>query len=180
MATSLEVELTYLAGFIPEGLELAEAQSLVDIYVPKSREFPSLRIRRSGDRYELTKKQALQEGDLSAHYEHTITLDESEYNALCKSSNRRISKKRFYLPFNEHTAEVDVFDDELNGLVLIDFEFSSAEDARIFNPPDYCLANVTQEPLVLGSYLAGKTYTDIEAVLKKHSYKPLFLSTFLA
>lgn len=45
-------------------------------------------------------------------------------------------------------AELDVFTGKLAGLVLIDFEFDSLDAKASFTPPDFILADVTQEDFI--------------------------------
>ena len=70
-------------------------------------------------------------------------------------------------------AEIDVFADELEGLVLIDFEFDTVEEKSTFKMPSIALADVTQEDFVAGGLLAGKTYNDIALELKRFNYKQI-------
>ena len=65
------------------------------------------------------------------------------------------------------------FADELKGLVLIDFEFSTENEKSTFKIPDIALADVTQEEFIAGGLLAGKTYNDISSELKRFNYKRL-------
>lgn len=65
---------------------------------------------------------------------------------------------------------MDVFQDDLEGLVVIDFEFSSLEEKDRFQMPDFCLVDVTQEDFIAGGMLCGKTYKEIEENLNKFNY----------
>ena len=170
----IELELTYLAKELPKELASAEPTKLVDIYIPEALDVHSrLRLRQKGDRYEITKKIPLQEGDASAHTEYTIPLEALEFDALAPASQKRIVKNRYKVSISGHDAEVDVFEGELKGLVLIDFEFSSEADKAGFTAPACCLADVTQESFVAGGNLAGRSYADIESDLKRFNYVPL-------
>ena len=69
-ASELELERTYLADRLPDELDGTHPVRLVDVYVPEDPAVhPRLRLRRTGDRYELTKKLPVVEGDASAHHE---------------------------------------------------------------------------------------------------------------
>ncbi len=170
----LEIELTYLAKQIPVEIVNAVGQELIDIYVPEDVDFPQLRIRKKDNHYEITKKSPFKQGDLSAHYEDTILLNEAEYWVLSRVSSKKLEKRRFSSSVGNYMIELDIFQGDLTGLVLIDFEFKTLEDKAEFTPPFYCLADVTQEKLMLGNHLAGKTYQDIEPILKAFRYKPLY------
>ena len=89
MSSSLEIEKTYLAKYIPTGLYGCKSKKIIDIYIPESG-ISTLRLRQSGDRYELTKKVSVLEGDASQHTEYTIPLSENEFALLSKLSSKKI------------------------------------------------------------------------------------------
>ena len=169
----LELEKTYLARHLPEGLSGCEYKELLDIYVPESVEHPRLRIRQKGSKYEITKKTPLVKGDASQHTEQTISLEEAEFKALAQVKSKKVYKSRYFYKYNGFTAEIDVFRDGLEGLVLVDFEFSTVEEMKEFKIPDFCLADVTQEEFLAGGMLCGKNYSDIEDKLSRFGYKKI-------
>lgn len=111
--------------------------------------------------------------DSSHQTEQTILLSEEEFKVLSSLAGKKVSKVRYYYPVNGRVAEVDVFQGELEGLVLIDFEFSSMEEKENFIHPDFCLVDITQEEFIAGGFLAGKKYADIEENLKVYNYQIL-------
>ncbi len=169
----LELERTYLAKSLPEGMFDCEYVDLVDIYVPEAMDFPTLRIRKRGARYEITKKIQLDTTDASQHTEMTIPLTEAEFAGLATVKGKRVTKRRFFYPYMRYKAEIDVFTGDLTGLVLVDFEFPSIEEMQAFEMPEFCLADVTQEDFIAGGKLAGKIYSDMEGELGKFSYGKL-------
>lgn len=136
---AIELERTFLAKQIPDGLKNCKFKEIRDIYIPKVIEkHAPIRIRKNGDKYEITKKSTIVEGDHSQLLEENISLTREEFLLLDKEiSGRRVSKTRYYYPVNGRIAEVDVFSDALIGLVLIDFEFSSVEEKDAFKPPSF-------------------------------------------
>lgn len=169
----IEYELTYLAKALPDDLARCPHKDYVDVYLPASAPHPVLRLRKRGDATELTKKTIVSGTDSSEMHEATIILDEAEYRALSQASGKRVHKIRYDCQIAGRHAEVDVFQDELEGLVLIDFEFASSEEKDAFTMPDICLAEVTQEAFVAGGVLAGKSYADLAADLARYGYKKL-------
>ena len=134
---------------------------------------PTLRIRKNGDYYEITKKEPIDD-DPSHQKEETTTLTAEEFEELSgKLEGKRLRKIRYFYPFQGHTAEIDVFQDELNGLILVDFEFNSLEEKNSFSMPDFCLVDVTSEEFIAGGMLCGKNYEDIEEELKKFDYEKI-------
>jgi CYTH domain-containing protein len=176
MATEIELEKTYVARSLPEGILSARSEIISDFYINTTEDIihPVMRLRRRGNRYELTKKQPIEGTDSSAQTEHTIPLSEAEYLVLKNNvPGRYSSKRRYYMEIEGASAEVDIYEGELTGLVVIDFEFSSKTALQNFSMPKVCLADVTQDIFMAGGMLAGKTYDDLRLVLDKYGYKPL-------
>jgi len=172
--SQLELELTYLAREIPKEIANQTGHQLTDVYIPDTTgTHPHLRLRQKGDRYEITKKVPVSEGDASVQRETTIPLSKEEFQAMAPSSTKKVSKIRYEVVIDGYAAEVDVFQNDLHGLVIIDFEFSSQEQKSQFVAPRVCLAEVTQEDFVAGGLLADKTYSDIESELSRYNYRKL-------
>ena len=167
----IELERTFLAKSLPD-LSNCKKLEIIDIYIPKEREHPNLRIRKIGDKFEMTKKSPL-ESDMSEQREFTVPLTEQEFNVLSKLDGKVMHKIRHHFIYNGRLAEIDVFQDKLKGLIIVDFEFENEEEKNNFQIPDFCLADITQEVIFAGGMIAGKSYEDIEEVLKKFGYKKL-------
>lgn len=171
----IEIEKTYLVKSLPDNLKQFPSDEIIDIYIPKETEYPQLRIRKRNGTYEITKKVLVSEDDCSQQYEHTIELNEQEYQALAQLPGKRVHKMRYFFPYNGQTAEFGVFQGALEGLVLVDVEFEDAETKDAFTTPEFCLADVTDQMFVAGRSLADKTYADIENKLEEFGYKKLSL-----
>jgi len=178
---SIELEYSYLAKELPQGLRSCKSKEMLDIYIPDGIPHAPIRIRKRGEKYEITKKCPENEDDHSRLIEQTIVLTEKEFLALRNEiKGRRVHKTRYFYPHNGRTAEIDVFMDDLEGLVLIDFEFENEEEKSKFKAPDFCLVRVRGdgiqgENFLAGGMLCGKKYSDLEPKLKKLGYKKLFL-----
>lgn len=91
----IELERTFLARYIPAETISSEPASMLDVYVPEDLDAHAhIRLRRSGDHYEITKKMPARGGDASALVEQTIHLSADEFNGLAVSK-RRIEKDRY-------------------------------------------------------------------------------------
>lgn len=170
----IELERTYLAKELPQNLKECESKEIIDIYLPQESAHPILRLRKNGEKYEMTKKQPIDENDISKQLEQTIVLDKDEFEALQKVPGRRVSKQRYRYPHEGLIAEVDVFQEDLIGLVVVDVEFESEEDKNSFEIPKFCLTEVTQEEFIAGGMLCGKKYEDIEERLEEKKYSRLY------
>jgi len=170
----IELERTFLLKHFPAGLDKCRKDEIADIYYPKSAYHPVLRLRRHGRKYLLTRKTPVNEGDSSAQREQTIELAKSEFDTLSQLKGKELKKVRYYYDYNGRTAEIDIFKDALEGLVLADFEFSSDKEKQAFKMPEFCLAEVTNENFLAGGMLCGKKYEEISSKLAEFGYqKPL-------
>ncbi len=173
---SIEYELTFLAKHVPNEIHNTLPERMVDIYLPENVEIhPVLRLRKRAGNYEITKKTILNGTDSSEMREQTIPLTQLEFEELASGHHRLVEKDRYKVMLGGRPAEVDIFSGKLEGLVLIDFEFLNSVDKAAFQPPDCCLAEVTQEVAVAGGHLAGKSYDDIDEILQRFQYRRLFL-----
>lgn len=168
-----ELELTFLPKNFPTDLKDLPFKKMVDIYLPVKSVHPSLRVRLSGEKCEITKKQPIVEGDASHQLETTIPLTMDEYEDLEKIEGKRVVKNRYIYKTNGLNYEIDVFLKDLEGLVLVDVEFSSLEEKKSFVAPEWLLKEVTQETFLAGGMLCGKKYEDIKDRLDSFGYKPL-------
>jgi CYTH domain-containing protein len=170
---TIELERTYLAKFLPKGLGKFLKKEIIDIYLPTNERHPVLRLRKNGDKYEMTKKEPIKEGDSSEFLEQTIKLTKKEFDSFKNIKGKKVRKIRYYYDLLGVRVEIDVFKDQLSGLVLIDFEFENSKIKNNFQAPDFCLADVTQEEFSAGGMLCGKKYSDIKKKLDKFDYKKL-------
>ena len=168
----LELERTFLAKGLPKEIEGADFVEIEDTYIPDRPEHSHLRLRKKGNKCSITKKMPMAD-DASEMMEHTIELDDAEYEALTSCSKKRVVKKRYYAKIDGFDAEVDVFEEGLRGLVLVDFEFSDVDEKNKFVMPESLLADVTPEEFIAGGMLAGKNYEDIAEDLDKYGYKKI-------
>lgn len=171
MNQELELELTFLAKELPKNIKTVKPTRIIDIYIPDTPKHSHLRLRQKGDKYEMTKKMPIVEGDASEQIEQTISLTKDEFIALSSCSKKRVAKDRYNVEIEGKVAEIDVFIGDLKGLVLMDFEFNTIAEKSAFKIPSVALADVTQEDFIAGGLLAGKTYNDIASELERFNYR---------
>jgi CYTH domain-containing protein len=170
----IELERTFLAKYLPNDLDNFPSKQMQDNYIPKQARHPVLRIRKNREKFTITKKYPKSQKDNSIMIEETINLTQEEYHALQQIDSKTHKKIRYqYKTNNSKICEIDIYQDNLKGLVIIDFEFNTIEEKNNFIPPDFCLVEVTQEEFIAGGYLCGKSYEDIQEELEKFGYKKL-------
>jgi len=113
---------------------------------------PTIRLRRQNSEYYLTFKQK----GLLAREEAEFTITKAQFDHLWeKIETNPIRKTRALIPLADGlTAEIDVYHGVLEGLVTIEVEFISLDQAKRFDPPNWFGAEVTEDPNYSNSSLA--------------------------
>jgi len=167
----LEFEKTFLLKSIPFDLQNYPHKELVDHYIPVESEHPKLRLRKRGNLFEITKKTLVQEWDCCVQKEQTIDLNKQEYDALADLPNKYIRKLRYYVPYEWLILEIDLFQDNLDGLILMDVEFPNLQTMEKFSIPDFCLADVSQNPAFAWWMLCGKSYASLIWLIRQYNWE---------
>lgn len=133
----MEIERKYLVKSLPDNLTSYPCRFLEQSYLCTE---PVVRVRQDNDRYELTYKSK----GLMVREEHNLPLTQESYEHLkTKADGRIITKKRYMIPYDKYTIELDVFEGELAPLILAEVEFPSKEEANAFVAPDWFGEDVT-------------------------------------
>jgi CYTH domain-containing protein len=161
----LEIEKTFLIKEIPKDLSSYLSCQIKQGYISSS---PSpLRIRQKGDKFELTKKIPLKDGDYSSNEEINIPLTEYEFDKLWPLVEKSLEKTRYLIPLdNNLTAEMDIFHGDLEGVYFVEVEFPSEDQMKLFKTPDWFGKDVTQENFSANSFLAGKNFLEVKKYFK--------------
>ena len=148
----MEIEKKFIPATLPKDFDKFEYKhlELEQAYLNTS---PVVRIRKEDDSYYLTYKG----GGMMAREEYNLPLNKkSYYHLLEKADGNVISKTRYIIPINDGklTAELDVFHGKFQGLLLVEVEFSSVEEADAFQKPDWFGDEVTYDRHYHNSYLS--------------------------
>ena len=144
---------------------------LEDIYF----EFGRMRLRRQTDsdtglvKYKLTKKFDVSEEIAKVsgapvrskeaapgHVRRIVStwLSEREYSALATLGGRALRKRRHYFKPPGLSYGVDVFEGELQGLTLCEFEGETEEEVFAIPAPAFATVEVTNDPFFTGGNLS--------------------------
>jgi len=110
-------------------------------YVALDEAGAEVRVRRADEELTLTIKSA----PGLVRVEEELGLSEAQFDSLwALTEGRRIVKTRHLISLDDGlTAEVDVYEGALSGLVTAEVEFSSEEASAAFDPPDWLGREVT-------------------------------------
>ena len=101
---------------------------------------PVVRVRKEDDKYYLTYKGK----GMLVREEYNLLLNKESYEHLIKKADGIvISKKRYLIPYEKYTIELDVFEKPYENLRIAEVEFSSEEEAKEFQPPLWLGEDVT-------------------------------------
>jgi adenylate cyclase len=144
-----EIERKFLVAMIPDelpepGVEIRQAYLSTDP--------TEVRVRSSdGDGHELTVKSL---GGLT-RAEVTVALASGQFEELWSLAQGVIEKTRHDVDVDGHTAEVDVYRGKLDGLVVVEVEFLSEQEAAAFAPPPWFGREVTTDRRFRNAALAA-------------------------
>ncbi|MCF0127953.1 MAG: CYTH domain-containing protein [Pseudobutyrivibrio sp.] len=134
----MEIEKKYLIKELPD-LSTCKCIPIEQGYLSVS---PVVRIRKKADQFILTYKGA----GLLAREEIEASLTEEAYNhLLTKIDGNPITKKRYLIPYNQYTIELDIFEGHMAGLIMAEVEFPTLEEAENFTPPAWFATEVTED-----------------------------------
>src|SRR3954464_9666265 len=157
----MEIERKFLLTAPPPGLEAHPAKRLEQGYVALDDRGAEVRVRRAGDAVTL----AIKSAPGLVRVEEEIALDERRFDVLWPlTEGRRVVKTRYLVPLDGGlTAEVDVYDEALRGLLTAEVEFPSEAAARAWAPPDWMGPEVTGDARYANRELAVAGRPDVSA-----------------
>lgn len=112
----------------------------------------------------LTKK--LQSDSAYVQMTGSIPLSPMEYEFISGLEGERIRKVRHYHFYGANVFSIDVFKDELLGLVLCEVETESLEELMRVDLPDYALLDVTEDPFFAGGNLCRTSRDELKRKLE--------------
>ncbi len=90
-----------------------------------------------------------------------ILLSPDEYQLLDSLEGSRLRKTRYYHNFSGRVFSLDVFEGELDGLVLCETEAESLEELMLAEPPAYAKCEVTEDLFFTGGNLCRMTRAEL-------------------
>lgn len=136
----MEIERKFTIKELPENLNDYPCLHIEQGYLNTE---PVIRIRKQNDEYIMTYKGK----GMLVREEYNLPLTKDAYEHLKpKCDGNIISKKRYQIPYERFTIELDVFDAPFAPLIMAEVEFDSIETANAFQKPDWFLEDVTNDP----------------------------------
>jgi CYTH domain-containing protein len=166
----IERERRFLIDRFPVGARFSSAgtarvRRIIDRYIDGT----MLRLREQNEDgkptiFKLTQKIPAPDTGAQQGYITTMNLTREEFGLPAQLPSARLTKTRHSIePFG-----IDVFDGELQGLILAEAECDSAEAANAMELPPFALREVSIDPRFTGGALARLSQDQIGELLSEH------------
>lgn len=120
-------------------------------YLVLGKDGSEARVRDKNGKLTLTVKS---KGDL-VRGEWEIPLSEEQFDILwLASEGKRVEKTRFEIPHGKHTIELDIYEGQLEGLVVAEVEFGSEPEAESFDLPEWLTTDISNNKAYKNQTLA--------------------------
>ena len=147
-----EIERKFLITHLPSSI--TRGHQPLDIrqgYITDDPAGQQVRIRSKGKKFFLTVKG---KGELERE-EVEIELSAKQFDILWPlTDGRRVYKRRYQIPYREHTIELDIFEGSLAGLKIAEVEFATTEKSAELDVPDWFGKELTYDHRYTNSQLA--------------------------
>ncbi len=145
----MEIERKFLVKELPD-LSGVKSSEIMQGYISI---LPEVRVRKLDGKYYRTEKD---EGTVvRREREWEITKDEAE-KLFSEVKTNVIEKTRYYLPYGKYTIELDIYKGKFKGLIVVEIEFPTVEEAVSFNPPDWFGEDISEKKEYRNKILALK------------------------
>lgn len=164
----IERERRFLLDQFPDNANAVRVRRITDRYIDGT----TLRLRKQSDDggpaiFKLTQKVPVQSSGAQQGFITTMYLTEKEFSVLAQLSAKTLSKTRYSVP----PFGVDVFEGELQGLVLAEAEFDSAADANALAIPSFIRHEVSADIRFTGGQLVCASRQHIQAWLLEYGIR---------
>jgi isoleucyl-tRNA synthetase len=175
----IELEKVWLVNKLPENINKVKKANITQAYLENYKddsgmEIHNARIRKMDNDYSFTVKYfAGSTTETGQQIEKTEQITKEKYIELIKQATKKVVKTRYYFPLdNALTAEIDMYQNELQGLNVVEVEFPSISKEKNFKKPEWFGKEVTDSEGVYPPIIAGKTFEDVNKINEGYTQAP--------
>jgi CYTH domain-containing protein len=164
----IERERRFLLDQFPTNAIVVRIHRITDRYIDGT----ALRLRQQSDDsrptvFKLTQKAPSPGSGAQQGFVTNMYLSEDEFRIFAQLSAKQLSKTRYSVP----PFGIDVFEGTLEGLVVAEAEFESAQDADSLTLPSFIVREVSADPRFTGGRLVRASRQEIQAWLSEYGIK---------
>jgi CYTH domain-containing protein len=161
----IERERRFLLDRLPAGPVAVRIRHITDLYVDGT----TLRLRQQKDErgsnvFKLTQKIAARGSGAQVGFITTMYITEADFRVLSQLPSTQLNKIRYSVP----PFGIDVFQGDLEGLLIAEAEFDSAADAESLMLPAYLLHEVSNDERFTGGQLVRASRQDLQTWLQEY------------
>lgn len=154
---------TYLLHSLPHDFSSYTIEEIIDVYVPMRNGTSQLCICKRDKIYECIKTNILQKWNNFLQTEHTIGIDEDEFDYLFTYLPYILQKKTYsFSPQKWVFYSINIFEWNLLWLLTIDVCFANESLMKKFIVPSFFSREITQNKKFFWSFLAQMKKCDVE------------------
>jgi|ERR1043166_8930370 CYTH domain-containing protein len=140
VAGHMEIERKFLVKQPPPGWRGRNSALISQGYLPIASKDLEIRLRLKDSKHFIT----IKGGHGRSRQEEEIEIPASNFRALWPlTRTARIAKRRYKIPCDGRTIEMDVYQGAHRGLITADIEFDSLRSSRAFEPPPWLGREIT-------------------------------------
>jgi len=137
-----EIERKFLISSLPDDLDQYPYRDILQGYVVIAEDGTEVRLRKKDDKFFLTVKSG--GGKIRDESETEMTQD--QFDAMWGTTEgKRLEKRRYFIPYKDAILELDVYGGDLEGLIVVEVEFSSEELSEQFDLPAWFGEETTED-----------------------------------
>jgi CYTH domain-containing protein len=164
----IERERRFLLQRFPSNASAVRIRRITDRYIDGT----SFRLREQSDdnghaMFKLTQKIPERSSGYQQGLITSMCLAKDEFSLLAQLPASKLSKTRFSVP----PFGIDVFEGELNGLLLAEAEFDSAADANALTLPSFIVQEVSDDDRFTGGQLVRTSRQQLRDWLLEYGLK---------
>lgn len=170
-----EIELAWLVKFLPSDFKSHHFTVIRQAYLEtKDPKIKDIRVRDNDGVFTRTIKYFAKDSAETGYcYEETQTIPHEEFERTFLSCQKKIKKTRYYYPLPQNlVAEVDIYDLNLKGLIVVEVEFPNIEAYKNFQIPEWFGKEVTDSLGIYPPHIANLTPKEVNKINAEYSQKP--------
>ena len=145
-----EIERKFLVAEMPKKIEIKVQHEIKQGYLFSNPDF-ELRVRKKNESFFQTIKQ----GSDLVREETELEISKKQFEVLWKlAKDQSLQKTLYEIPWQHLVIELDIYHNNLEGLMTAEVEFETVEEAQNFSPPNWFGREITNSSAYKNSSLA--------------------------
>jgi CYTH domain-containing protein len=143
MSITNEIERKFIVKEIPKNIKQYQRIDILQKYISID---PEIRIRQQIEDGEYTYYKAKKSNDSLSREQDEVEISSTDfYNLSSITMGNDIVKVRYLIPVGKYTAELDIYQEKLSGLLIVEVEFKTVQEAGEFVVPNWFRQEVTYD-----------------------------------